>query len=223
MASSGRVLVVDDDRRLRDMLRRALESAGYDVDIAEDGGRALAAISGRTFDLVVLDVLMPGVDGLGVARRLRQRGDPIPVLMLTARDAVSDRVAGLDAGADDYLVKPFAIDELLARARALIRRASGEAGELLRFADVELDPRTREVRRGDQTIEFTTKEFDLLEFFLREPKVVHDRYGILAAVWGDEEVASNVLEVYVGYLRRKLGEPQLIHTVRGIGYTMKEP
>lgn len=204
------------------MLRRALESAGYEVDIAEDGGRALAAISGRTFDLVVLDVLMPGVNGLGVARRLRQRGDPIPVLMLTARDAVTDRVAGLDAGADDYLVKPFAIDELLARVRALIRRASGEAGELLRFADVELDPRTREVRRGDSKRELTTKEFELLEFFLREPKVVHDRYSILNAVWGEEEVASNVLEVYVGYLRRKLGEPQLIQTVRGVGYTMKE-
>ena len=204
------------------MVRRALESEGYEVDIAEDGGRALAAISGRTFDLVVLDVLMPGVDGLGVARRLRQRGDPIPVLMLTARDAVNDRVAGLDAGADDYLVKPFSIDELLARARALIRRSSGEAGELLRFADVRLDPRTREVGRGETAIDLTTKEFDLLEFFLREPKVVHDRYSILNAVWGEEEVASNVLEVYVGYLRRKLGEPQLIQTVRGVGYTMKE-
>ncbi len=204
------------------MLRRALESVGYEVDTAEDGGRALAAISGRTFDLVVLDVLMPGVDGLGVARRLRQRGDPIPVLMLTARDAVNDRVAGLDAGADDYLVKPFSIDELLARVRALMRRASGEAGELLRFADVELDPRTREVRRAGAGIELTTKEFDLLEFFLSDPKVVHDRFSILADVWGGEDVASNVLEVYVGYLRRKLGEPVLIHTVRGVGYSLKE-
>jgi two-component system, OmpR family, response regulator MprA len=221
--ASGRVLVVDDDRRLRDMLRRALESAGYEVDTAEDGGRALAAISGRTFDLVVLDVLMPGVDGLGVARRLRQRGDPIPVLMLTARDGVTDRVAGLDAGADDYLVKPFAIDELLARVRALIRRASGEAGELLRFSDVELEPRTREVRRSGRGLELTTKEFDLLAYFLAEPKVVHDRYAILEAVWGGEDVASNVLEVYVGYLRRKLGDPPLIHTVRGVGYALKEP
>jgi len=220
---AGRVLVVDDDRRLRDMLRRALESVGYEVDTAEDGGRALAAISGRTFDLVVLDVLMPGVDGLGVARRLRQRGDPIPVLMLTARDAVTDRVAGLDAGADDYLVKPFAIDELLARVRALMRRAGGESGELLRFADVELDPRTREVRRGGAAIDLTTKEFDLLEFFLRSPKVVHDRLTMLDNVWGGEDVASNVLEVYVGYLRRKLGDPQLIKTVRGVGYTLKEP
>jgi len=220
--TAGRVLVVDDDRRLRDMLRRALESVGYEVDTAEDGGRALAAISGRTFDLVVLDVLMPGVDGLGVARRLRGRGDPVPVLMLTARDAVTDRVAGLDAGADDYLVKPFAIDELLARVRALMRRASGEAGELLRFSDVELDPRTREVTRGGTAIELTTKEFDLLEFFMGEPRVVHDRYTILENVWGGEDVASNVLEVYVGYLRRKLGEPQLIQTVRGIGYTLKE-
>src|SRR5438445_3939582 len=155
----GRVLVVDDDRRLRDMLRRALSSAGFEVDIAEDGGRALAAISGRTFDLVVLDVLMPGVDGLGVARRLRGRSDPIPILMLTARDSVTDRVAGLDAGADDYLIKPFSIEELLARVRALMRRASGEAGELLRFADLELDPRTREVRRAGHGVELTTKEF----------------------------------------------------------------
>jgi two-component system response regulator MprA len=220
--TTGRVLVVDDDRRLRDMLRRALSSAGYEVDIAEDGGRALAAISGRAFDLVVLDVLMPGVDGLGVARRLRQRGDPIPVLMLTARDAVGDRVAGLDAGADDYLVKPFSIEELLARVRALMRRAAGEAGELLRFADVELDPRTREVTRAGKPLELTTKEFQLLEFFLREPKVVHDRYAILGRVWGEEDVASNVLEVYVGYLRRKLGEPHLIQTVRGVGYALKE-
>jgi two-component system, OmpR family, response regulator MprA len=221
--AAGRVLVVDDDRRLRDMLRRALESAGYEVDAAEDGGRALAAISGRTFDLVVLDVLMPGVDGLGVARRLRGRGDPIPILMLTARDGVTDRVAGLDSGADDYLVKPFSIDELLARVRALLRRASGEAGELLRFADVELDPRTREVSRAGESVELTTKEFELLEFFMRGPKIVHDRYAILEGVWGGEDVASNVLEVYVGYLRRKLGDPQLIQTVRGVGYALKEP
>lgn len=219
----GRVLVVDDDRRLRDMLRRALEAEGFAVDTAEDGGRALAAISQRAFDLVVLDVLMPGVDGLGVARRLRQRGDPTPILMLTARDGVADRVAGLDVGADDYLVKPFALDELMARVRALIRRASGETGELLRFSDLEIEPRTREVRRGPRDIELTAKEYDLLEFFMREPKAVHDRYRILEEVWGGEDVASNVLEVYVGYLRRKLGEPQLIQTVRGVGYTLKEP
>lgn len=220
---TGRVLVVDDDRRLRDMLRRALEAEGFAVDTAEDGGRALAAISQRTFDLVVLDVLMPGVDGLGVARRLRQRGDPIPILMLTARDGVADRVAGLDVGADDYLVKPFALDELMARVRALLRRATGEAGELLRFADLEVDPRTREVRRGGRTIELTAKEYELLDFFMREPKAVHDRYRILDDVWRGEDVASNVLEVYVGYLRRKLGEPQLIQTIRGVGYTLKEP
>jgi two-component system response regulator MprA len=218
----GRILVVDDDRRLRDMLRRALETAGFEVDLAEDGGRALATISQRAFDLVVLDVLMPGVGGLGVARRLRERGDPTPILMLTARDGVPDRVAGLDAGADDYLVKPFALDELLARVRALLRRAAGEAGELLRVSDLELDPRTREVHRGDRAIDLTAKEFELLEFFLREPKVVHDRYRILEAVWGGEDVASNVLEVYVGYLRRKLGEPSLIHTVRGVGYSVRE-
>jgi len=219
---SGRVLVVDDDRRLRDMLRRALESEGFAVDTAEDGGRALAAISQRAFDLVVLDVLMPGVDGLGVARRLRQRGDPTPILMLTARDGVPDRVAGLDSGADDYLVKPFSLDELMARVRALLRRATGEAGELLRFADLEVDPRTREVRRGGAVIELTAKEYDLLEFFMREPRIVHDRYRIQDEVWSGEDVASNVLEVYVGYLRRKLGDPQLIQTVRGVGYTLKE-
>jgi two-component system, OmpR family, response regulator MprA len=219
----GRVLVVDDDRRLRDMLRRALEAEGFAVDTAEDGGHALAAISQRAFDLVVLDVLMPGVDGLGVARRLRQRGDPTPILMLTARDGVADRVAGLDVGADDYLVKPFALDELMARVRALLRRATGEAGELLRFADVEVDPRTREVTRAGRVIELTAKEWELFDFFMREPKAVHDRYRILDEVWRGEEVASNVLEVYVGYLRRKLGEPQLIQTVRGVGYTLKEP
>jgi len=219
---SGRVLVVDDDRRLRDMLRRALEAEGFAVDTAEDGGRALAAISQRAFDLVVLDVLMPGVDGLGVARRLRQRGDPTPILMLTARDGVPDRVAGLDSGADDYLVKPFSLDELMARVRALLRRAAGEAGELLRFADIELDPRTREVKRGGTLVELTAKEYDLLEFFMQEPKIVHDRYRIQEEVWSGEDVASNVLEVYVGYLRRKLGEPQLIQTVRGVGYSLKE-
>jgi two-component system response regulator MprA len=218
-----RILVVDDDRKLRDMLRRALEGAGFEVDAAEDGGRALAALSARAPDLVVLDVLMPGVDGLGVARRLRDRGDATPVLMLTARDAVPDRVAGLDAGADDYLVKPFSIDELLARIRALLRRSHGET-ELLRLGDLEMDPRTREVRRGGRSVELTAKEFELLEFFLREPRVVHERWRILDEVWGlDTDVASNVLEVYVGYLRRKLGEPKLIRTVRGVGYALREP
>jgi two-component system response regulator MprA len=220
---TARILVVDDDRRLRDLLRRAFEAEGFEVEAAEDGGRALAAIAERAFDVVVLDVLMPGVDGLGVARRLRGRGDPTPILMLTARDAVPDRVAGLEAGADDYLVKPFALDELIARVRALLRRASGEAGELLRFADVELDPRTREVRRAGRPVELTAKEFDLLELFLRRPRVVHERWRILDAVWGSEEVASNVLEVYVGYLRRKLGPPTLIQTVRGVGYALREP
>jgi two-component system response regulator MprA len=218
-----RILVVDDDRKLRDMLRRALEGAGFEVDAAEDGGRALAALSARAPDLVVLDVLMPGVDGLGVARRLRDRGDATPVLMLTARDAVPDRVAGLDAGADDYLVKPFSIDELLARIRALLRRSHGET-ELLRLGDLEMDSRTREVRRGGRAVELTAKEFELLEFFLRSPRVVHERWRILDEVWGlDTGVASNVLEVYVGYLRRKLGQPNLIRTVRGVGYALREP
>lgn len=216
-----RVLVVDDDRKLRDMLRRALEGAGFEVVTAEDGGRALAALSAKAPDLVVLDVLMPGVDGLGVARRLRARGDPVPILMLTARDGVPDRVAGLDAGADDYLVKPFALDELLARVRALLRRRGD--GELLRFEDLDMDLRTREVHRGGRPVDLTAKEFELLEFFLREPRRVHDRDSILDAVWGlDSEINSNVLEVYVGYLRRKLGDPPLIRTVRGVGYSLRE-
>jgi two-component system, OmpR family, response regulator MprA len=217
-----RILVVDDDRKLRDMLRRALEAVGFEVDVAEDGGRALAAISARAPDLLVLDVLMPGVDGLGVARRLRERGDATPILMLTARDGVPDRVKGLDAGADDYLVKPFSLDELLARIRAMLRRSHGEV-ELHRYADLELDPRTHEVRRGAQNIELTAKEFELLEFFLREPRVVHERWKILEEVWGlESDVASNVLEVYIGYLRKKLGEPGLIQTVRGVGYALRE-
>jgi two-component system, OmpR family, response regulator MprA len=217
----ARILVVDDDRKLREMLRRALESSGFEVATAEDGGRALAAVSAKAPDLIVLDVLMPGVDGLGVARRLRERGDPVPILMLTARDAVPDRVAGLDAGADDYLVKPFALDELTARVRALLRRRSDM--ELLRFADLEMDTRTREVQRGGRGIELTAKEFELLEFFLREPRRVHDRDRILDSVWGYEtEANSNVLEVYVGYLRRKLGDPSLIKTVRGVGYALQE-
>lgn len=218
-----RVLVVDDDRKLRDMLRRALEGAGFEVETAEDGGHALASVSAKAPDLIVLDVLMPGVDGLGVARRLRDRGDATPILMLTARDSVPDRVQGLDAGADDYLVKPFSLEELLARVRALLRRSHGEA-EILRYSDVEVDPRTREARRAGTPIELTAKEFDLLSFFLREPRVVHERWRILEEVWGSEsEVGSNVLEVYVGYLRRKLGEPDLIRTVRGIGYAVREP
>ncbi|HVL91338.1 MAG TPA: response regulator transcription factor [Actinomycetota bacterium] len=218
----SRILVVDDDRKLRDMLRRALEGAGFEVETAEDGGRALAAVSAHAPDLMVLDVLMPGVDGLGVARRLRERGDTTPILMLTARDSISDRVKGLDAGADDYLIKPFSLEELLARVRAMLRRSHGEA-EVLRYADVEIDPRTREVRRAGKPVELTAKEFDLLAFFLREPRVVHERWRILEDVWGMEsEVGSNVLEVYVGYLRKKLGDPNLIKTVRGIGYALRE-
>jgi len=204
------------------MLRRALEGAGFEVETAEDGGRALAAVSAHAPDLMVLDVLMPGVDGLGVARRLRERGDTTPILMLTARDSISDRVKGLDAGADDYLIKPFSLEELLARVRAMLRRSHGEA-EVLRYADVEIDPRTREVRRAGKPVELTAKEFDLLAFFLREPRVVHERWRILEDVWGMEsEVGSNVLEVYVGYLRKKLGDPNLIKTVRGIGYALRE-
>jgi two-component system response regulator MprA len=227
--TGGRVLVVDDDRRLRDMLRRALESAGFDVDTAEDGGRALAAISGRAFDLVVLDVLMPGVDGLGVARRLRQRGDPIPVLMLTARDGITDRVAGLDAGADDYLAKPFALEELIARLRALMRRSSanGDGGEPLRFGPVTLDLAAHEARIGTRGVELTRTEFSLLELFMRNPRQVLPRSLINERVWGyDFGPTSNSLGVYVGYLRRKLeaeGESRVIQTVRGVGYVLRLP
>ena len=222
-----KVLVVDDERAVRDSLRRALELQGYEVDLANDGSEALARLetNGQP-DAVVLDILMPGIDGLEVCRRIRQEGNEVPVLMLTARDAVGDRVAGLDAGADDYLVKPFALDELLARIRALLRRASPSGDGVLRFADVELDPGTREVRRGGEKIDLTRTEFNLLELFLVNPRQVLTRSIIFERVWGyDFGFASNSLDVYIGYLRRKTeagGKPRLIHTVRGVGYALRE-
>jgi two-component system response regulator MprA len=220
--------VVDDEPAVRNALERALALEGYEVDLAENGLDALRALASAPPDLVVLDVLMPEVDGLEVSRRLRRTGDRTPILMLTARDEVSDRVAGLDAGADDYVVKPFALEELLARVRALLRRAGpAEDDGALRFADAALDPATREVRRGARPIELTRTEFLLLELFLRNPRQVLTRALIFERVWGyDFGPSSNSLEVYVGYLRRKLeagGEPRLIHTVRGVGYVLREP
>jgi two-component system response regulator MprA len=222
-----RLLVVDDEPAVRDSLRRALTLEGYDVDIATSGDEALAHLgSDGQPDAVVLDVLMPGTDGLEVSRRLRGSGNEVPILMLTALDDVSDRVAGLDAGADDYLVKPFALEELFARVRALLRRATTESGELLRFADLTLDPTTREVRRDGEGIELTRTEFALLELFLRNPRQVLTRSVIFDRVWGyDFGFGSNSLDVYIGYLRRKTevgGRPRLIHTVRGVGYTLRE-
>ena len=220
-----RILVVDDERAVRDALERALRLEGYEVDTAPDGQEALVSLARRSVDAIVLDVLMPVVDGLETCRTLRRQGDATPVLMLTARHQVSDRVAGLDAGADDYLVKPFALEELLARLRALLRRTIG-GDEPLEFADLMLDPGTRDVRRGDRQIELTRTEFLLLELFLRNPRQVLTRDVIFDRVWGyDFGPASNSLEVYVGYLRRKTeaeGEPRLIHTVRGVGYALRE-
>ncbi len=220
-----RILVVDDERAVRDALERALRLEGYEVSTASDGQEALVSLARRSVDAVVLDVLMPVLDGLETCRTLRRRGDATPVLLLTARHEVSDRVSGLDAGADDYLVKPFALEELLARLRALLRRNAG-GDEVLSFADLTLDPGTREVRRGDRTIELTRTEFLLLELFLRNPRQVLTRDVIFDRVWGyDFGPASNSLEVYVGYLRRKTeaeGEPRLIHTVRGVGYALRE-
>jgi two-component system response regulator MprA len=226
--SGPRILVVDDERALRESLRRALALEGYEVELATDGEDALHRLTAGAVapDAILLDVLMPGLDGLEVARRLREAGDTTPILMLTARAEVDDRVAGLDAGADDYVVKPFALDELFARVRALLRRADREESEVLRFADLELEPSTREVRRGGERIELTRTEFALLELFLRNPRQVLTRSLIFERVWGyDFGLSSNSLDVYVGYLRRKTeagGRPRLIHTVRGVGYALRE-
>ncbi|GAA4884724.1 response regulator transcription factor [Saccharopolyspora cebuensis] len=227
-----RILVVDDDRAVRESLRRSLQFNGYQVELAADGQQALDSLAGSRPDALVLDVMMPRLDGLEVARRLRSAGDDLPILVLTARDAVSDRVAGLDAGADDYLPKPFALEELLARLRALLRRAAppedgaGAGPAPLRFADLELDPGTREVRRGERSISLTRTEFALLELLMAHPKQVLTRSRLLEDVWGyDFPTSGNALEVYIGYLRRKTeaeGEPRLIHTVRGVGYVLRE-
>ncbi len=223
-----RVLVVDDEPFVREALDRVLRHEGYDVQLAADGQEALRAQAAGRADAIVLDVLMPRLDGLAACRRLRDGGDRTPVLMLTARDAVADRVAGLEAGADDYLVKPFALEELLARLRALLRRSGWQAGAgdgPLRCGDLELDPVAHEVRRGGTELHLTRTEFLLLELFLRHPRQVLTRSQIFEAVWGyDFGPTSNSLEVYVGYLRRKTeagGGPRLLHTVRGVGYVLR--
>jgi two-component system, OmpR family, response regulator MprA len=222
-----RILVVDDEPAVLDAVDRALRLEGYDTELAADGQEALDALAAGAPDALVLDLLMPRVDGLEVCRRLRAAGDRTPVLVLTARDAVSDRVRGLDAGADDYLVKPFALEELMARLRALLRRVGvADEQEALRFVDIELRPVEHTVRRGRRAVELTRTEFLLLELFLRHPRQVLTRAQIFERVWGyDFGESSNSLEVYVGYLRRKLeaeGEPRLLQTVRGIGYVLRE-
>ena len=227
--SKPRVLVVDDDRAVRDSLRRSLEFNGYEVALAADGAEGLVAVGAQHPDVVVIDVMMPRLDGIETTRALRAAGNDVPILVLTARDAVGDRVEGLDAGADDYLTKPFALEELLARLRALLRRVVPDEdgdGEVLTFADLTMDVSSRDVSRGGRPIELTRTEFTLLEMFLRRPRRVLDRSFILEEVWGfDFPTSANSLEVYVGYLRRKTeaeGEPRLIQTVRGVGYVLKE-
>ena len=228
--SKPHVLVVDDDRAVRESLRRSLEFNGYAVSLAEDGAAALAGISGTNPDAIVMDVMMPRLDGIETTRALRSVGNQVPILVLTARDAVGDRVEGLDAGADDYLTKPFALDELLARLRALLRRATpdqtADADERLEFADLTMDLASREVRRGDRAMTLTRTEFNLLELFMRRPRRVLERSFILEEVWGfDFPTTANSLEVYIGYLRRKTeaeDEPRVLHTVRGVGYVLRE-
>jgi two-component system, OmpR family, response regulator MprA len=223
-----RILVVDDEPAVREVLERILQLEGFEVSMAHDGREAVRSQATAPADAVLLDVLMPELDGLEVCRRMRDTGDRTPVLMLTARDEVGDRVAGLEAGADDYLSKPFALEELLARLRALLRRSGWmDEREVLRFDDLELDPHSHEVHRGRRLIELTRTEFLLLELFMRHPRQVLTRSIIFDRVWGyDFGPASNSLEVYVGYLRRKTeagGEPRLLHTVRGVGYVLRAP
>lgn len=222
-----RILVVDDDPAVRSSLERALRLEGYEVETAPDGTAALRGLAVSPPDAVVLDLGLPDLDGLAVCRRLRSTGDDTPVLILTARDAVDDRVQGLDAGADDYLVKPFALAELLARLRALLRRRVGAEGEVLRFGDLSLDLATREAHRGERAFTLTRIEFDLLELFLHHPRQVLTREVLLDRVWGyNFDSGTNSLAVYVGYLRRKTeaaGERRYLHTVRGVGYVLREP
>ncbi|MEO6088824.1 MAG: response regulator transcription factor [Umezawaea sp.] len=219
------VLLADDDRAIRESLVRAMELEGYRVIPVPDGVQALNAVRRGTVHAAVVDVMMPGVDGLDVCRLLRAAGDRTPILLLTARSETSDRVEGLDAGADDYLVKPFELDELLARLRALLRRVEPpEGNRQLRVADLRIDPAARLVWRGDRAVELSKTEFDLLELLVRNAGIVLDHGTIYDRIWGyDFGVESKNLAVYVGYLRRKVGTPSLIHTVRGVGYTVREP
>ena len=225
MPGQPHVLVVDDDSHIAASLRRALIYEGYAVDVAPDGAMALNRARERMPDLVVLDVMLPGMSGVEVCQRLRAAGD-VPILMLTAKDGTADRVVGLDSGADDYLVKPFAYEELMARIRALLRRQAPRARKVLRYADLSMDLGTREVRRGEHSVALTPKEFDLLQHLLRNPRQVLTRDRILDAVWGyDFGATSNSVDVYVGYVRQKLeadGSPRLIQTVRGVGYALRE-
>lgn len=222
-----RVLLVEDERKLAGVLKRGLEEHGYAVDVAYDGDEGLGLAELEPYDLIVLDVMLPQLDGLTVCRRLRAQRRNVPILMLTARDTIDDRVAGLDSGADDYLIKPFAFRELLARARALLRRDSSSKDPVLRVADLELDTVSREVRRAGRSIELTSKEYAMLEYFVRNPNRVLTRTQIAEHVWDYDFVAmSNVVDVYVRYLRRKLGddqEPRLIRTLRGTGYQLQVP
>jgi two-component system response regulator MprA len=220
-----KILVVEDDPAVRESLERALGFEGYEVDAARDGGIALSMVRSTAYDLVLLDVMMPHVDGIETCKRIRASGDTIPILMLTAKTAVDDRVEGLDAGADDYLTKPFALDELLARIRALLRRSMGDVSQVMRYEDLVIDPGARTVMRGDDSIVLTKTEFDLLVLLARTPGIVLDRDTIYEEIWGiDFLTSSNSLDVYVGYLRRKLeadDAPRLIHTVRGVGYVLR--
>jgi two-component system response regulator MprA len=224
-AMRKRILVIEDDERILQFLRRGLTYEGYRVDTAEDGTDGLVAAREQPPDLVILDWLLPGLDGLEVCRRLRA-ASKVPILMLTAKDSVDDRVGGLDAGADDYLVKPFEFEELLARIRALLRRVKVEQPEILSYADLRLDTGTHQAFRGDRAIELTAKEYELLELFLRHPRQVLTREVIYDRVWDyDFGGESNIIEVYVRYIRQKTeadGEPRLIHTVRGVGYVLRE-
>ena len=222
-----RVLVVDDDLRIRTAIERALRLKGFDVTVAADGREALSFVATNPPDVVVLDVLMPGISGIEVCQRLRSDGDPVPVLMLTARDGITDRVVGLDSGADDYMVKPFALDELVARIRALVRRVSSvDTRARLRFADLQLDRNTYEVGRGDRRLQLTRTEFALLDVLLANPRRVLTRDVLLNRVWGsDNDVAENTLPMFMSSLRKKMeegGEPRLVHTIRGVGYVLRE-
>ncbi len=221
-----KLLIVEDDPAVREALERALSFEGYDVETARDGGVALTALREDPRDLIVLDVMMPHVDGIEVCRRIRASGDNVPILMLTAKVTVGDRVEGLDAGADDYVTKPFALDELLARIRALLRRSTGDVAEVLRFGDLTIEPAARVARRGDRDLGLTKTEFDLLVLLARAPGIVVDRDTIYEEIWGiDFLTSSNSLDVYIGYLRRKTesgGESRLIHTVRGVGYVLRD-